>query len=253
MAKPQLIPAVIVWVKILWRYEGLHETLDCNLIGDINDIATLGIGPTKEPIQQVNKKLELLFSPAMKTFTTAEELCDHLRVCVLTSIIRDSAKGTSNASKAWTLANNTVISTTRMNTPVTMAIVMNAISLAQKHLDKMEEEEPTPSFPVDVPEVPPAATGSVSALKAHIAEQQRTLAVMQGAKPKEGARETGGGEKRKRDFRGGKAKGGDRAAWNFGRRAAAAARSTRENLRRIIATRGPRHPWRPRRPKSMHC
>mmetsp|Transcript_31981 Transcript_31981/g.66183 ORF Transcript_31981/g.66183 Transcript_31981/m.66183 type:complete len:346 (-) Transcript_31981:459-1496(-) len=142
MAKPQLMPAVVAWVKILWRYEGLHETLDGNLLADINDIVTLGTGSTKEPIQQVNK-LELLFAPAIKTFNTAEELCNHLRVCVLTSIIRDSAKGTLNAFKVWTLAKNTVISTTRMNTPVTMNIVTNAISLAQKHLDKMEEEDYT--------------------------------------------------------------------------------------------------------------
>ena len=136
MAKPQIMPVIVAWAKILWRYEGLPDVLDGNLLGDINDIADLGIGPSKEPIQQVNKKMELLLAPAIKQFTTSEALCEHLRVCVLKGIIRDSAKGNTNATKAWTLANNNITAMTRMNTPVTMiipvtmAIITNAITLA---------------------------------------------------------------------------------------------------------------------------
>lgn len=75
MAKPQIMPVIVAWAKILWRYEGLPDVLDGNLLGDINDIADLGMGLLKEPIQQVNKKMELLLAPAIKQFTTSEALC----------------------------------------------------------------------------------------------------------------------------------------------------------------------------------
>ena len=43
MAKPQLILAAIIWSKILWRYKGLDETLDGNLLLEFNEVAGHGI------------------------------------------------------------------------------------------------------------------------------------------------------------------------------------------------------------------
>eukprot|EP00286_Rhodomonas_abbreviata_P018498 CAMPEP_0181294246 /NCGR_PEP_ID=MMETSP1101-20121128/3493_1 /TAXON_ID=46948 /ORGANISM="Rhodomonas abbreviata, Strain Caron Lab Isolate" /LENGTH=439 /DNA_ID=CAMNT_0023398881 /DNA_START=55 /DNA_END=1370 /DNA_ORIENTATION=+ len=211
-AKPWLMPAVQVWTKILWRYEGLHETLDGNLLGDLNDIAE-----SKEPIQQKNHKMELLLAPSQKAFATVEELCEHLRICVLINTIRELARGTSNFAKAGTLANNLIIATTKMNTPITMSIINNAIVLAQKHLDKIEEEERGSSaLPVSTQDSPPPAT-DVETLKTQIAEQQRTLAVLQGqggpAAGKGAGCGGGAGDKRKRLGGKGKPGGGGGTAY----------------------------------------
>lgn len=100
---------------------------------------------------------------------------------------------------------------TRMNTPCTMVIITNAITLAQKHLDKLEDEEPAAAaLPVATEQAAAGAATSVSALKAQIAEQQRALAVMQG-QGQEPVKEVG--EKRKREFRGGRPKGGELKEW----------------------------------------
>ena len=86
-AKPWLMPAVVVSVKILWQFSSNTECIDDSFMQEFNEISAAGLGKSPENIDDVNCKLELLFSPASKAFTTVGEFFDHLRLCLLVKII----------------------------------------------------------------------------------------------------------------------------------------------------------------------
>eukprot|EP00961_Rhodomonas_salina_P115870 1559379-Rhodomonas_salina.2 len=84
-----------------------------------------------------------------KAFTTVKDLCEHLRICTLTSIFKDLAHSDIAEANAWRMADNHLLafketsSTTAF--PMTIWTVTTAITIAQKHIEQMPEEVITPA------------------------------------------------------------------------------------------------------------
>jgi len=199
--QPWLMPAVVVWFSILWKYEGLNENVDLAFLDDFNEIAASGLGPQPENIADINSKFELLLEPAPKAFATVQEMCYHLRNCALVKIIKKWAKGTGKQGEAWKLADNSIVAASRTNTLLSTTIVNNAIGLAQRHLDRDDpEEEQTLTTGED----------EITTLKAQLAEAQKSITALQAGASEPKKRKWGKGAKGE----GEKGKGGpDRSKW----------------------------------------
>jgi len=142
--KPWLMPSVKAWYNVLRWYEGINETIDSNILADINEIHLSGLGKERDNLANIMTRLEVILAPAPKIFPDVESFCDHLCMCLGVDIIKQLARGDSAQAKAWQLADNSIVSTTRTNCPLTIKIVMNAMNLAHHHLERMEpEQEPT--------------------------------------------------------------------------------------------------------------
>ena len=76
--KQQVMPAVNVWIQILWKYEGISENVDSHMITDFNEITDSGLGEHPGSITDVNTRLQLLLEPAAKVFSNVQDFCDHL-------------------------------------------------------------------------------------------------------------------------------------------------------------------------------
>ena len=83
------MPAVQVWIKMLWKYEGVTDDLDCNLLTELQDLTKAG--KSEKSIHYVKRELEQLLDGPQKRFTTAEEVCSFLTSCTLQEIIRSHA------------------------------------------------------------------------------------------------------------------------------------------------------------------
>mmetsp|Transcript_10459 Transcript_10459/g.20934 ORF Transcript_10459/g.20934 Transcript_10459/m.20934 type:complete len:491 (-) Transcript_10459:307-1779(-) len=167
--KPQLMPAVMVWFQILWKYEGMSENVDSYFITDFNEIAESGIGPNAQSITEVNSRLELLLESAVKAFTSVQDLCDHMRNCALVKIIKKLAKGNTKQVIAWKLADDSIVSASRTNTLLTVTNVNNAIALAQRHLDRDDDDND------DVQTLTTKTDDEIEQLKAQLAEAQASI------------------------------------------------------------------------------
>eukprot|EP00961_Rhodomonas_salina_P139527 1877775-Rhodomonas_salina.1 len=141
-----------LWFKILLKYEGVSETIDSNFVAEYNDLTAMGMskaGKKHIHIKEVDHRLVLQLEAAQKAFTTVKDLCEHLRICALTSIVKDLAKSEIAEANAWRMADNhlvaykATISASAMQ--MTICTVTTAISIAQKHIEQMPEEIVTPA------------------------------------------------------------------------------------------------------------
>jgi len=205
-AKPWLMPGVAAWFKILWKYEGINESVDGDFLNIFNETAALGEGPQPENINEINRKLEMILKPATKAFATVENMCDHLRVCALVSIIKRWARGTTRRAQAWTLADNYIVASMKANTPISLGMVTHAISLAQKHIER-EGETPEAQALTTSDE-----SAEMAALKLQLAEAQKSITALQANTQPAPTKPSNGEFKRKRGGgaggAGGAAKGG---------------------------------------------
>ena len=71
--QPWRITAVKVWVRMLWKYEGVTDDLDSNLLTELQDL--MKAGKTSKPIHYVKRELEQLMEAPQKRFTTSAEVC----------------------------------------------------------------------------------------------------------------------------------------------------------------------------------
>ena len=168
---PWLMPAVAIWCKILWKYSSTYECVDDAFMQDFNEISNSGIGAKATDIDDVDRKLQLLLAPVTKAFKTAQELCDHMRLCSLVKIIKTEALGTSARAQAWKLGDDFIIAHSS-TTLLTINQVKEAITLVQLHLVRIK------TTPVEEPRNPQALRitdnseknfDDTAALKANIA------------------------------------------------------------------------------------
>mmetsp|Transcript_71341 Transcript_71341/g.148936 ORF Transcript_71341/g.148936 Transcript_71341/m.148936 type:complete len:599 (+) Transcript_71341:165-1961(+) len=198
--KPQLMPAVVVWFQILWKYEGMSENVDSHFVSDFNEIAESGFGPNPQSISEVNSRLELLLEPAVKAFTTVQDLCDHMRICALVKIIKRLAKGDSKQAVAWKLADDSIVAATRTNTLLTVTNVNNAIALAQRHLDRDNDDD-------EIETLTTKTDDEIEKLKAELAEAQASIKALKAdTTPVNGNGKQGEGQKGKKRPRQGEQK-----------------------------------------------
>jgi len=191
---PQLMQAVAAWFQILWKYEGMSENVDSNFVTDFNEIAESGTGANAANISDVNSRLELLLEPAVKAFTTVQDLCDHMRICALVKIIKLSARGNTKQAVAWKLADDAIVAASRTNTLLTMNNVNNAILLAQRHLDRDDNDDEEQTLTTG------ATNEEFEQLKAQLAEAQASIKTLRAevSKPPTGDKTGGGGQGKKR-------------------------------------------------------
>eukprot|EP00961_Rhodomonas_salina_P072755 977292-Rhodomonas_salina.2 len=94
-ARLWLHPVVQLWFKkILLKYEGVSEKVDSNFVAEYNDLTAMGLlkaGHEHLHIEEINCRLVLQLEAAQRAFTTVKDLCEHLRICTLTSIVKDLA------------------------------------------------------------------------------------------------------------------------------------------------------------------
>eukprot|EP00961_Rhodomonas_salina_P155106 2089465-Rhodomonas_salina.1 len=110
--KPWLNPAVQLWFRILMKYEGVSEKVDSNFIDEFIETTNMGkkaSSNTKINIKEVDRRIQLQMESAAKAFTTVDDFCRHLRLCALTTIIKDLAKAPGMEGEAWKMADNRLV------------------------------------------------------------------------------------------------------------------------------------------------
>eukprot|EP00961_Rhodomonas_salina_P194798 2630555-Rhodomonas_salina.1 len=126
-ARPWLHPVVQLWFKILLKYEGVSETVDSNFVVE----------------------LVLQLEAAQRAFTTVKDLCEHLLICALTSIVKDLAHSEIAEANAWWMVDNHLLAykatTSASAVPMSISTVTAAISTAQKHIEQMPDKIVTPT------------------------------------------------------------------------------------------------------------
>eukprot|EP00961_Rhodomonas_salina_P123791 1668309-Rhodomonas_salina.1 len=111
-ARPWLHPVMQLWFKILLKYEGASETIDSNFVAEYNDLTAMGMLKAEKKhihIEEVDRRLVLQLEAAQKAFTTVKDLCEHLCICALTSIVKDLANSEIAEANAWRMADNHLV------------------------------------------------------------------------------------------------------------------------------------------------
>jgi len=198
--RPYLMPGVVAWVSTLWKYEGVTDDIDGNLLAEIQDITTSGKGKSARPIMEVKRQLEQIMEAPAKRFTSAAELCDFLVSCSLQDIIRTLARGTNREASAWKLADNIMVNSCRTGEMLSSKVIQRAIDIAQAHLERAALEEPEEVNVV-------TADAEIAALKMEIEKQKKTIETFQastagGDKKGGGKGGNGGGNGKKRPRQG---------------------------------------------------
>eukprot|EP00961_Rhodomonas_salina_P206840 2792516-Rhodomonas_salina.1 len=57
-------------------------------------------------IEEIDCRLVLQLKAAQRAFTTVKDLCKHLHICALTSIVKDLAHSEITEANAWRMADN---------------------------------------------------------------------------------------------------------------------------------------------------
>eukprot|EP00961_Rhodomonas_salina_P286101 3865701-Rhodomonas_salina.2 len=145
---------------------------------------------------------------AQKAFTTVKDLCEHLSICSLTSIVKDIAHSDITEANAWRMADNHLLafkatsSTTAF--PMTIRTVTTAITIAQKHIEQMPEEVITPAAALaiktgatkgeadDDATTAEALAAEISAEQSALAEKQRALVLITTGTAAQGYTQRGG-------------------------------------------------------------
>eukprot|EP00961_Rhodomonas_salina_P094498 1271656-Rhodomonas_salina.2 len=107
--KPWTLLVITVWLKMLFRYEGINECIDANFVKDYNDTTMHSIGKNSEDVAEVQRCIKMQLQVPRKVFTTVDALCDHLELCSMMTIIADAAKQGCRAGATWQLAENQII------------------------------------------------------------------------------------------------------------------------------------------------
>eukprot|EP00961_Rhodomonas_salina_P052095 699306-Rhodomonas_salina.1 len=93
-SRPWLHLVVQLWFRILLKYEGVSETVDSNFVVEYNYLMVMGLskaGSERLHIEEIDSRLVLQLEAAQLAFTTVKDLCEHLRICALTWIVKDLA------------------------------------------------------------------------------------------------------------------------------------------------------------------
>eukprot|EP00961_Rhodomonas_salina_P095713 1287431-Rhodomonas_salina.1 len=100
-------------------------------------------------IEEIDCRLVLQLEAAQRAFTTVKDLCEHLRICALTSIVKDLAHSKIAEANAWRMADNHLLAykatASASAVPMSICTVTTAISIVQKHIEQMQDKIVTPA------------------------------------------------------------------------------------------------------------
>eukprot|EP00961_Rhodomonas_salina_P160885 2166256-Rhodomonas_salina.1 len=170
---------------MLFLYEGINKCIDANFVKDYNNTTMCCISKNSEDVTEVWRCIKMQLQVPCKVFTTVDQLCNHLELCSMMTIIADVVKQGGRAGAAWQLAENHVIT--------------NAMTLVQLHLKHAREEPEAAPPPITTlstgarrfEEINLDEEKDALALQADISKRQQALAVLQTKPGSEDAEEEG--------------------------------------------------------------
>eukprot|EP00961_Rhodomonas_salina_P231820 3131816-Rhodomonas_salina.1 len=174
---------------MIFRYEGINENIDANFMRDYNETMSRGLGKSREDVVEVCRCIKMQLEVPCKALSMVYQLCDHLELCSMMTIITDEANQGSRFGAAWQLEENQIIQLVRLTTPLSLLMVTQTMALAQPHIERAGEDDdeeagaPTPALATGTrlfKEIASDEEEDIDFLKEDLKKRQLALVILQG-------------------------------------------------------------------------
>ena len=137
--KPWLMPAVQMWGKIAYRFEGMTEMINGRFMADLGELLNSATGDarTRKTLYEIDLEFEKMLECMLKNFTTLKSATVFLRASLRQATINKLSK-VGKDKEAWTKANNYLTELLDDDHMLTLAETDVAIKRAEQHLGRHE-------------------------------------------------------------------------------------------------------------------
>ena len=136
--RPQHMPAIKVWAKILLRFEGLNDAASTNFVFDLGELMDLSTGKNAKTVREIMSRTEKMLIPVSHNFGNVDAFVTFLVACVGAEAINRKAQSSGAEGRAYREANKWLISLRHDNIIMTQLSLEKAIRIAEENFAKSE-------------------------------------------------------------------------------------------------------------------
>jgi uncharacterized protein YjgD (DUF1641 family) len=183
--QPWLMPAVQMWGKIAYRFEGMTEMINGRFMADLGDLLNSATGDarTRKTLYEIDLEFEKMLDCLLKNFNTLKSAAPFLRASLRQATINKLSK-VGKDKEAWKKANNYLTELLDDDHMLTLAETDIAMKRAEQYLGRNEgagsdaKDDVKVAFAAGVDDSTPQDT-RLTVMEAENAEMKAQLKVLQ--------------------------------------------------------------------------
>ena len=177
--KPWLMPAMQMWGKLSYRFEGMTDMINGTFMEDLGDMLNAVTGPQRKTLYQADQEFEKMCETLLNNFGTIKSLMHFLRSSLRQTMIRKLSK-VGKEKDAWKKADEYLTQLQDDDHMLTLEDTDAAIKRAEQYLHRNEDagadnKDKKVVFKADVEDAESAQSKEFDALKAQVQALQAQL------------------------------------------------------------------------------
>ena len=186
--KPWLMPAMQMWAKLVYKFEGMTDMINGCFMDDLAELLTAATGDQRKrkTLYEIDLEFEKMCDMLLKNFDTQKSLMTFLRSSLRQTMIRKLSK-VGKDKEAWKKAEEYLTTLQDDDHMLTLSDTDQAIRVAEKYLTRSDDAGPesknTVAFKSDVAKAKEATDANIDKFAALEAQVQALQAQLRGDVP----------------------------------------------------------------------
>ena len=177
--EPWLMPAMQLWAKLTYRFEGMTDMINGSFMEDLGEILNAVTGPQRKTLYEADQEFEKMTETLVKNFGTIKSLMPFLRSSLRQTMIRKLSK-VGKDKAAWKKADEYLTQLQDDDHMLTLEDTDVAIKRAEQYLHRNEDagadnKDKKVVFKADVEDAESTQSKEFDALKAQVQALQAQL------------------------------------------------------------------------------
>ena len=177
--KPWLMPAMQMWGKLSYRFEGMTDMINGAFMEDLGELLNAVTGPQRKTLYQADQEFEKMCETLLNNFGSIKSLMHFLRSSLRQTMIRKLSK-VGKEKDAWKKADEYLTQLQDDDHMLTLEDTDVAIKRAEQYLHRIEDagadnKDKKVVFKADVEDAESAQSKEFNALKAQVQALQAQL------------------------------------------------------------------------------
>ena len=177
--EPWLMPAMQLWAKLTYRFEGMTDMINGSFMEDLGEILNAVTGPQRKTLYEADQEFEKMTETLVKNFVTIKSLMPFLRSSLRQTMIRKLSK-VGKDKAAWKKADEYLTQLQDDDHMLTLEDTDVAIKRAEQYLHRNEDagadnKDKKVVFKADVEDAESTQSKEFDALKAQVQALQAQL------------------------------------------------------------------------------
>ena len=136
--EPWLMPAMQLWAKLTYRFEGMTDMINGTFMEDLGDMLNAVTGPQRKTLYQADQEFEKMCETLLNNFGTIKSLMHFLRSSLRQTMIRKLSK-VGKEKDAWKKADEYLTHLQDDDHMLTLEDTDAAIKRAEQYLHRNED------------------------------------------------------------------------------------------------------------------